>query len=514
MSRRSSLLGNVAANYLGPLLNGAVNLVLVAVLVRRLGVADYGVLLLAMTLLTIVALLDLGLGTAVVKHVAEYRAQGYMEALRQTTRNYLGFATLAGVVAALAFLLLARRLAVLFHVPANELEAATIVLRMMGLASLFLFPQVALNYLLQGWQRYDLTNALTVGTSLARGLLLGGVALAGGGLKPLAGVVVGTQALALMGAVWLARGALRELDLRAGWPERQVLKRLLGFGWATFFSDTATVWIRNLDVVLVSSLISVSAVAPYAVAGKVPLALTTWVWAGPGATLPWFAELQARGEREKMQRTFLLGMRLLLLPAIPLGAMLVVFAGPLLTVWVGPAFLPYAGLLQIFAVVFVADALRGLAVMALYGMGRPRSVFWMCAVQFASTLALIFLLAPRFGLLGVALAVALPALVINCTVLVPHACRRLGVGARAFFAQVFGSHLVPAAVFLAALVAVSRQIPVALPAVLASFLLGGVLYLLLYWFLGLKASERLGAWSFLQERLRGLRLAGASDRSA
>lgn len=514
MSERTHLLRNVVANYLGPLLNGAVNLVLVTLLVRHLGMLSYGVFVLVTTLLTTIALVDLGLGTAVVKHIAEFRARGDWRGVEQTTRSYLGFATLLGAGVALFFALAARPISIFFQVPATRLEAATIVLRFAGLAFLFLFPQTALNYILQGRQRYDLTNVLTVVVSLARGVLLGGTVLAGGGLVALAAALAGIHFLALGIAVVLYRRAMPEVPLRVGWPERGVLGRLLGFGWATFLADTTTVWIRNLDALLVSRLISVADVSPYAVAAKVPLALTSWVWAGPGATLPWFAELDARDEREKMQRTFLIGMRLLLLVVLPLASLLVALAGPLLAVWVGNAFVPHAILLQIFAVVFLGDSMRGLAVAALYGTGRPRRVFLLCALQFIATLVLIFYCAPLLGLIGVALAVAVPSLLTNWAGLVPSACRALEIRARDFFWQVARSHLLPVVLFWAALYAGARRLPIELGYVLGALIVGGALYVLLYGWLGLSGSERASVVAFARTRWRRLLAAPSAQTPA
>lgn len=501
MNRRALLLRNVAANYLGPLLSGAINLVLVSLLVRHLGVEGYGVLVLATTLLATLAFFDLGLNVATIKHVAEFHARGEQRALEETTASYLGFATVWGAALAILLVVAARPIAGFFPVPGDLRETAVAVLRLTGLTLFLLFPEVTLSAVLQGRQRYDLTNALRIVVALLRGILLAGTIWLGGGLVALAGMTAVTQLAALVGAVLVYRRSLPEVSLSVAWPRRAAMGRLLGFGWATFLSDLTTVWIRNLDALLVGRLISVGAVSPYAVAAKVPLALTTWFWQGPGVTMPWFAELKARDEREKMQHTLLVGLRLLLIPLVPLGSTLVVMAGPLLAVWVGKLFVPYAILLQVFAVLFVADATRGVAVAALYGVGRPRSVFQMCAFQFVASLALIFYWAPQIHLLGVALAVSLPALLIDWLVLLPHTCQTLEIRARVFFDRTLRSHLLPTLIFWLALWAGASRIPARLDLVLASFLAAGGLYAALYGWLGMSATERAGVLAFARTRL-------------
>lgn len=502
MSQRAILLRNVAANYLGPLLSGAVNLVLVTLLVGHLGLERYGVLVLAMTFLAALALFDLGLNLATIRSVAECGARADWSALRETTTSYFGFAIIWGAAFGLLFLLSARPIALFFHVPADLEQAAVAVLRLTGLSLFLLFPQLALSAVIQGRQRYDLTNALTIVVALLRGILIAGTVWLGGGLVALAGVMAAIQFFALLMAVLLYRRALREVPLRFNWPRREVMKRLLSFGWATFLSDLMTVWLRNLDSLLVGRLISVAAVSPYTVAGKVPLALTTWVWQGPGVTFPWFAELKARDEREKMQNTLLIGLRLLLVPLVPLGSTLVVMAGPLLAVWVGKLFLPYAILLQVFAVLFVADGTRGVCVPALYGVGKPASVFRMCLFQFIASLALIFYWASKMQLLGVALAVSLPAILINWVVLLPYTCQTLGIQARDLFSRTLRSHLLPALIFWMMLSAAAPHIPARLVFVLATFLAAGLFYLALYGWLGMSAAERATVLTFARTRLR------------
>ena len=78
-----NLFRNIVAHYLGLFLIGAASLLVIPLFVNKLGVEGYGILVLGLSVAGLFQFLDLGISTAAVKYIAEWKAvqdQGRMQA--------------------------------------------------------------------------------------------------------------------------------------------------------------------------------------------------------------------------------------------------------------------------------------------------------------------------------------------------------------------------------------------------------------------------------------------------
>src|SRR3989449_11695356 len=97
---------NALYNVLGQALPILVGLAAIPVTLRSLGAARFGLLGLAWAILGYVGVLDLGLGRATTKFVAEYLAAGDSERLRRVATLAVASQTVMGVIGGALFALL------------------------------------------------------------------------------------------------------------------------------------------------------------------------------------------------------------------------------------------------------------------------------------------------------------------------------------------------------------------------------------------------------------------------
>src|SRR5215210_4950869 len=76
---RRRVLSGTLANYVGQFVTLGTGFVLTPFVLHQLGASSYGLWVLAGSVVAYGSLLDLGISTAVVKYVAEYRARGETE---------------------------------------------------------------------------------------------------------------------------------------------------------------------------------------------------------------------------------------------------------------------------------------------------------------------------------------------------------------------------------------------------------------------------------------------------
>ena len=159
---------NALYNVLGQALPLLVGLAAIPVTLRSLGEARFGLLGLAWAILGYVGVLDLGLGRATTKFVAEYLAAGDTERLRRVATLAVASQTAMGVIGGALFALLGPVLAgtVLGVPPALRTEARGMLLAL-SLSVPFVVLSASLRAILEGAQRFDLVNLIRTPTSAA-----------------------------------------------------------------------------------------------------------------------------------------------------------------------------------------------------------------------------------------------------------------------------------------------------------------------------------------------------------
>lgn len=366
---------NTLYNVLGQALPLLVGLAAIPITLHVLGDARFGLLGLAWAILGYVGVLDLGLGRATTKFVAESLATsgGDDARLRQVATLAVTSQTVMGVVGGVLFALLGPLLAgaVLGVPPALRAEARGMLLAL-ALSVPFVVLSASLRALLEAAQRFDLVNLIRTPTSAAV-LVVPAVAAVLGADLP---AIVVLLLLVRVASCWATALAVPRAIPGFRWalvPQWAVLRPLLGYGGWVSVSNVVSPLLVYLERFLLASLAGVAAVAYYTAPYEVVTRLLI-VPAGLSGAL--FPALSAAGPIEKTRASYerLLGrpLRFLLLTMAPLIALLIVCAGPLIAVWLGPGYA--ARSMPAFTILALGVLVNGLAHLPyayLLGRGRP-----------------------------------------------------------------------------------------------------------------------------------------------
>jgi O-antigen/teichoic acid export membrane protein len=170
---------------------------------------------------------------------------------------------------------------------------------------------------------------------------------------------------------------------------------------------------------------------------------------------PAVSSLEAAGDADAIRRMFLRGTRWVLYLILPVHLGLVVFGRPFQTTWLGgPEYADrcYPALVILSATLSLVVA-QSVASRILYGTGRLRTFARMALLEAVANLGLSLTLVPRFGLVGIAVGVAVPNLAM-CLWVIAHTARGLGVSAAKYLAdgclRPLAAATVPLAVWLLA----------------------------------------------------------------
>lgn len=492
---------NVASNYATTACSLVVAVVTTPLLARALGPVQYGVWVLAASFVLYLELLEFGFSAATSNYVAGHESDGRRDLLARTLTTSMYVLTLPGLVALGVGLAIAGLFPIIFELGPAVRPAAQLLVVILAVDLAVSVPGDTFGAALIGLQRYDLTNITLIAVTVTQAIAWAVVLSFGGGLVAL-GVVTAVISLAGQAARFiLVRRLVPELSLRPANFDRSLVRPFAGLSAWFALRDIALVVRSRIDTVVVGLLLGVASAGIYGVGQKLALIIERLSHPVVKTFFPHSAELTARNDTEGLRAAVLIGTRLSLGIGGPLCLVLGLLAGPLLDVWVGPAFSDARLVVVYLASAAAVKIVTYTGVVTLGGMGEARRPSLVASGEAALNLVLSVVLGTRMGLSGVALATLLASLIAEFLIMLPLICRRLGIPLAVFVAGLVKAHLPPvvAAIAVASLVGAGNQNGL-VPIMLAAFAIGGT-YLVVFTISGIQPTER----AVLRSALSGLR---------
>ena len=464
MNRSGSLIRNVLSNYLVLGASIAYSFVITPIVVGALDKELYGVWSFLNGILAYSELLYLGLGAALIKYVAQFRANddiGGINRLVSVVVTIYGAIGLAcfGAWTGMSGLIPSAFAEPLSTEAARAASAAGILL---GAHLLFVFVGSAFSGLLSGYDRYDLLNGIALaGLSIRfitvplfvqpdqQPLLM---------LAVLTAAVTAIQTLLMAGvAFWYVPG----LSVQLRRPRLDELSWLYGFGIQSFFIMLAAKLISYTDTTVIGVKLGAASVALYALPLQLIEYARAFVASFYGVLMPRLTVLVARGEMARVREAYLSSTRIAGLLSGWIFGGLIGLGPAFLNRWVGPEFgSPVQWVIAYLAIATFGQILSSQVSFAFYQalhrVGFPAMVLMIEAVV---NLVLSLWLAPRLGITGVALATAVPALLVTTVVLPPYVCRLLDLPLLTFIRSSVLPGLAMAVAILSGLWVADRLVP-------------------------------------------------------
>ncbi len=436
------LIKNTAFNFLGQFYGLVLGFAVVPYLVHRLGVEAYGVFALAAALGGFAGLLNLGVGKALSKRVAELYWKGDWEPICKLFQTALMVCLGAGGAAALLFFGFEDRISSeLFHTSGDHRHLVSFALYATGLSVLVSLLFDLLSGLITALQRFDVYNRINV--VVASVTYLGSVLAVATGfsLKGVLVVIVAANLVGVAGCVRFLRQALPVLPLRPKfhWP---AFCQLASFSLFVLVAGSCAVLVHRLDRMLVGYYLPLAAVAlytiPYSLAEKTTLAVGNLT----SVIFPSASELSSMPGAEKLKELYLRASKMVLLAALPWILVLLFLASPLLRFWMGQQFAEQGTVaLQLLTLGFFLNILGHVPFTIAQGAGWPSLSAKFSILNAVVALLLFRLLIPRYGIDGAAAAFLISEMLVM-PLFVHSVNRHLGVGWKSLLLRAY----LPAAV--------------------------------------------------------------------
>lgn len=478
-----------ASNLVGRLVGLATWFLLTPFILDRLGPAGYGLWVLVGSISAYGYLLDLGLGGAVVKYVAEHRVHGdWLTASAIVATALRMYLVLASVTLALG-VVVAALLPALIDLPAPVADTARWALVLAGVSvavSLVFLPAMSV---LRGLQRHGLYNVVSVGGTLLSAAATVVVLLAGGGVVAMVAVSIPVTLVTQLVAMRLIRRLVP--DLRFSWRGGGSAERgrLTRFSTPSLAMNVSRAVQTRTDELVIAAFLPIVAVTPYALARRLAELSLTATDQTVKVLLPVASELEAARDEERLRTLYVLSIRLTLVLLVPLAILLVMFAAPILRAWVGPEHASGGDLVAILAIAGVFRGASWPAASVLQGIARHGRLAILSVLSGIANLVLSVVLVQELGVVGVAYGTLVPT-AIEALLIVPYGLSLTGVRLRDGLRRALVPPLLPALPMVAALLVFDAWARPEGAALIVAALLGCAVYGSIYAALAATRTER------------------------
>ena len=474
---------NVSGRYVTIGIELLLGLVMLPFNTRYLGASDYGLWMLAASLVAYFPVLDLGYGGAMERFVAHYRAQRNAAAIDEIASTLVFVFTGIGLVAFALVLGIAWNLGSLFNLDATQARTGGIVLVLVGVQFALGLPFAVYGAVVNGFQRTFLNSVVGSVVALAVAAVNLAVLLAGGGLIELVGAMTATRMLAYLAYRHNAYRVYPMLRIKPALFRLKRLREVTRFSVYMLIQDAANKMNYMTDPIIIAAVLMTGAVAIWTVAQRLAdmvLRLTNQL---NEVLFPVVVDCDSARRDDRLQELLVQGTRLSLATTLPVIGSLALLAQPVVVGWTGPEFAAAAAVLQILAVVVLVRVGTATAATVLRGAGHHRLLAFSNLAAAIVNIGLSIVLIRTHGLPGMAVATLIPVTCRAVAVLVPVACARVKISLSRFITAAVWPAAWPAFLVLGGLAVIRDSPTISLGHAVAYGAMVGLVYGLL--FLGL-----------------------------
>ncbi|HTR66982.1 MAG TPA: flippase [Terriglobales bacterium] len=409
--------------FAGTIFNAAAGYLFKVYLARVLGAKALGIYALGMTLVGFLSVFNvLGLHRTALRFVAEYSATGKAGLLRGFLVRSMAVLAAANIVLVAVMLLAGPWVAVrLYHTP--ELRSYIglfAVIMLLGVFTTFL------GQVLGGYQEVARRTVIInfVGTPAAIAVTVLLVAL-GKGLWGyiFAQIVSAVLVLGLSAALVWRLTPKPEHGPSVSFPPLE--KKVISFSAAVLGLSFLEFIVSGTDRVVIGYYLSARELGIYAVAGAIVVFVPIVLRSINQIFAPIISDLYARGQLAMLNRMFQTLTKWVVGLTVPLAAVLIVFAKPLMRIF-GPDFEKGWPILVVGTVGQLINCGVGSVGTLLLMSGQQKRLVWIQAATAATMVVLSLALVPRWGITGAAVATAVTLGMANLWFLI-EVRRRLGL---------------------------------------------------------------------------------------
>lgn len=404
MSLTDKVIKNTFYLFIAQILGFLTPFLLTPIIISYIGDIQFGIYALVLGFIGSFGLLDLSISTSFVRFISEHYNKKEERELNSVINTGLFFYVVFSLVITILGILYSEWLISLINVPADLIDTAVLALRI-GLLIFFIATSTNIYIsILVSLQKMYWNSIIGIFINL---LNVGGILFLlsiGMGLKGILYSNLVTVIISAIVSIILAKKALPEMRFGFGFFNTGSLKKMSSFGLQMQVSKLAGFATEKYDEFLLGYFSALNNVTYFNLAMRVtrlgkfiPLQLFQQV-------APVAAELNAKGETQKLKHLFAQTTRYLTITSLPVFVFILFFAELIIESWVGPGYELASYIIRFL----VVSQLINLAISApgnaiIPNLGKPKYLMMEGLIGLGINLILSFILIMNYGVVGAAI---------------------------------------------------------------------------------------------------------------
>lgn len=397
-----------------------IGFIMMPFMISVLGEELYGLWIVISSVVATYYLLDMGFSQAITRYVAKYIHQNNPDAANRVINTALALYSALGLLVLLISVVGAKMGVDRLMEGSENAPLAKILLVIAGITLAIEFPAKSFPGIVSAYMRFDVIALVRTGKAIADAILIYVFLSAGFGLIAIAIITLITGTISTAIYVRFTSGLFTELRFRKELIDSRTLKDVFHFSKWVFLFDVNTMIRNKMDIWFIAFYQSSAILTIYYVAVRLTEYALQFLTQATGITGPIFTEYYAKNEHQNLRQSVLAFIKL----NIALGSTFLVgfylVGESFIRLWMGPDFSAYSAYMCLvilavgrFAVYFSAPLQSLLLTLNRHSVGAITSV-----VETIGSAILLWLLIPTFGIVGAALAIAIPT-VIGRLIIIP-----------------------------------------------------------------------------------------------
>lgn len=484
---------NIFSNYVGIAGTIVIAFLLSPFLVHSLGDTKYGIWSVISALTGYMALLDLGVSSAMAKYVARYKALKDYHSLNRVIASGLTIMIVVGTLLVVFSPFIA--LAIVRLVGFDDSLADTVhTLILIGSLDICIFVITGvLVGSMYGFQRFEIINAVNLLVALLKAVLFYYALSNGYGLVAM-GIVslVGNILAGILLYVGL-RKTEPEVQINLVKTERATVVSIFHYSRFTFLSMVAMQLVYYSDAFVIGYFMSAAAITYYTIPWSLSEYTNKLTLAIAQTFTPVFSQQDATQGNQEIYQTYVTGTKFMLLISNLLCVGVLVLGYYFLSIWMGPVYAEKCS--TVLSIMFFTQLVKGPQLLSygiLLATSRHRIFsFYNFGFSLLNLVLSIFLI-QRYGLVGVAIGTAITQIIFYGIITPFLTSRVLESSLWAYCRDTYLRSIPSTIVLILMLIALSNQVaPFGYLMLLGQAFLSAMVYAFVAFFTLLTAAERI-----------------------
>lgn len=443
---KNKFLLNTLSNYAVLAVKLALTFIMTPILVRHLGLYDYGIWEIVVALIGYAGILDLGLTPTISRYAAKYQALNNRYELQSTFSTSLLFMLLIGLTMGSIVAFVAINYPELIT---NEVGSYSrryrYLLLLIAIQLAFKFPGIVSESFLEGFQQYYLKNLVTIINTIIGASIIYALISDSNALILLALInTIGLSIKYVVFFIFLTKEKDSQLRFSIADGSIEKLKTLLRFGLKSFVQGISFRLETGTDALVIAYFIGTSTVPFYTIPAGLIGYLRTILMTSTHVFMPLFSNLHARNQNDEIVRIYLLASRLVVPAALLLGIGIISYGPHFIALWLGPEFFSDSRkIIPVLTLYALIPSINPFCSRYLTAIGEHGIFAKLAPISALLNLMFSIVFVQHLGIWGVAIGSLIPV-VIFTPIYLTHSCRHLKVSISSYIRSVVLPSVVPA----------------------------------------------------------------------